>query len=233
MSSKKRRGRIQEVLMKHLAVLALSGLMLSSWAGLCSGQAFGHFTAAKTLGPDGQSAGAYFIVQDDMIGALSQFRYGASDALDFGFQLGIRSVDDYVNRSGLKEDAGDTHLLISGDAKYMLREADYEIPFDLSLDFGVGLADMDGANNLLFTLGGQGGWRGHEPESRGLEPYLGVVMVVERTTLEMEGGDKTETDTDLEIRVGTQYIMARAVSLVAEIQAGRETAFGVGLSFFF
>ena len=220
--------------MKYFAALAFSALTLLSGADVCSGQAFGHFTPARVLGDDRQSAGAYFTVQDDIIGLLSQFRYGASDALDFGFQLGVQSVDDRVSRGGLFGDEGDSHLLIAGDAKYLLRGADDEIPFDLSLDFGIGLIDMERGKNVLFTLGGQGGWRGREPESRGLEPYLGIALVVERTTLELlPDGDKTETDNDLEVRVGTAYRVAEIAFIVAEIQAGRETAFGVGLNFVF
>jgi hypothetical protein len=115
----------------------------------------------------------------------------------------------------------------------MVRQADDEIPFDLSLDFGVGLVDKEDASSLLFTLGGQGGWRGVEPESRGLEPYLGLVLVVERMSVDLPDGEETETDTDLEVRVGTAYRLASALSLIAELHAGRGTAFGVGLNFAF
>lgn len=223
--------------MKYFAIIALSALTISAGADMCSAQAFGNFTPAAVVGDGGRSAGAYFTVQDDLIGVLSQFRYGASDNFDFGFQAGVRSMDYYVDRAGLRQDVEDTHLLVSGDAKYMIREADAEIPIDLSLDFGVGFADMKNRRDVLFTLGGQGGWRGPEPESRGLDPYVGLVLIVERKSLEREHENKTETHTrtnnELEARLGTAYRVADMVSIVAEIQAGRETAFGVGLNFIF
>lgn len=219
--------------MKYFSAIALSALVLSGFAGVCQGQAFGHFTPARVIGDDSQLAGAYFTVQDDIVGAQAQIRYGASDELGFGLQLGVRSVDDYVGRSGLREYAGDTQLLIGGDAKYMLRAADREIPLDLSLDFGVGFIDMERADDLLFSLSGQGGWRGEDPDMRGLEPYLGLALVVERITFDLWDGDKTDTDTDLEVRLGTAYNVSRAVSIIAELQAGRETTFGVGLNLVF
>jgi hypothetical protein len=219
--------------MKYSVVLALAAVFLLSCVGVCSGQVFGHYTPARVVGDDDQSAGVYFTVQDDIIGLLGQFRYGASDMLDFGFHLGIQSVDDRIGNAGLYRMEGDTHLLISGDAKYMLRRADEEIPIDLSLDFGVGLINMEDASNVLFTFGGQGGWRGGEPQSRGLEPYLGLVLVVERKTWQLTDGENTEIDSELEVRAGTAYRVARAASIVAEIQAGRETAFGIGLNFNF
>lgn len=219
--------------MRYFVAIALSALTIAGTADRCSGQVFGHFSAAHVVGYDEKSAGAYFTLADDTIGLLSQFRYGVSGAVDFGLQLGFESMDDFVETQGFLRTDGDTHLLLAGDLKYMVRDADDEIPFDLSLDFGVGFRDMKMASSLLFSLGGQTGWRGHEPESRGLEPYLGLELIVDRMTVDLPQGDKTETNNDLEVRIGTAYRVADGASLTAEIHAGDETSFGVGINFAF
>jgi hypothetical protein len=219
--------------MRRLLIFACSVLMIGACADRCRAQVFGNFHPARTVGEAERSAGGYFIVADDVIGGLAHFRYGATEALDLGLQLGVESVDSYVPRGGLFEAEDSDNLLVGGDAKYALRAADDEIPVDLSVGFGVGFVDAEGADDLLFSITGQGGWRGPEPESRGLEPYVGLALMVDRMTVNLPDGDVTDTDNDLEVRVGTAYRLSRAASLLAELQAGDGTTFAVGLNVFF
>jgi hypothetical protein len=219
--------------MKRLFTIACSVLMIAACADHCQAQVFGNFYPARTVGEAERSAGGYFIVADDVVGGLAQFRYGAASALDLGLQLGVESVDSYVPHGGLFEAEDSDNLLLGADAKYALRTADDEIPVDLSVGFGVGFVDAEGAESLLFSVTGQGGWRGPEPESRGLEPYVGFALMVDRTTVDLPDGDRSDTDNDLEVRVGTAYVLSRAASILAELQAGDGTTFAVGLNFSF
>ncbi len=219
--------------MKHMSALALLIVVLSFSAGDCLAQVFGHFSSAGTVGRYGRSAGAYFIVSDDVIGLLSQFRYGPADALDIGLQIGVETVDERISVGGFFSEEDDTRVLLAGDAKYLIRGADEELPFDISLDFGVGYVDLEDASRFLFKASGQGAWRGHEPRSRGLEPYIGLVVAAKRTAIDLPRGDETDIDNDLEVRLGTVYRLSAVASVVAELQAGDDTSFGLGLNFEF
>jgi hypothetical protein len=216
---------------RFLTIALFSVLAVAACADRCQAQVFGNFYPARTVGEAERCAGAYFIVADDVVGGLAQFRYGATYAVDLGLQLGVESVDSYVPRGGLYESADSDNLLVGGDVKFAMRTADSEMPVDISVGFGAGFVDAEGAESLLFSVTGQGGWRGPEPESRGLEPYVGLALMVNRMSVDLPGGgDSTDTDTDLEVRVGTAYVLTRAASLLAELHAGNGTAFAVGVN---
>lgn len=219
--------------MRCFFAILFSVLLAAAGASSCQAQVFGNFHPARTVAEAQRSAGAYFVVADDVVGGIGQFRYGATGVLELGLQLGAESVDSHVARGGLYEGDDDNHLLLGGDAKYSLRAADEEIPVDLSVGFGLGFVDAENAESLLFSITGQGGWRGPEPESLGLEPYVGLALMVNRTTVDLADGDFTDTDNDLEVRFGTAYVISSTASVLAELQAGNGTTFAVGLNLFF
>ncbi len=212
----------------HFAIL-VSVLALAGVTERCCAQAFGHFCPARTVDYQGSSAGAYLMIADNVVGLLGQFRYGATEVLDFGVQIGFQSVESRHYTGGLFEEYDDTHLLLAGDGKYMIRGADDDLPVDISMDIGLGFVDMENANRLLFTFGGQGALRDPRLQSRGLEPYLGLVLIVDRLSIDLPGGTDTDIDNDLEIRLGTTYELSRTAVFMAEIQAGSGTTLVVGL----
>lgn len=169
------------------------------------------------------------MIADNVVGLLGQFRYGATEVLDFGVQIGFQSVESRHYTGGLFEEYDDTHLLLAGDGKYMIRSADDDLPVDISMDIGLGFVDMENANRLLFTFGGQGALRDPRLQSKGLEPYLGLVLIVDRLSIDLPGGTDTDIDNDLEIRLGTTYELSRTAVFMAEIQAGSGTTLVVGL----
>lgn len=215
--------------MRFLFVILISVLIVGGVADRCCAQAFGHFYPARTVDYRESAAGAYLAIADDVVGLLGQFRYGATEVLDFGLQIGFESVESRELAGGLFEEYDDTHLLLAVDGKYMIRGADDDLPVDISMDVGVGFIDMEEANRLLFTFGGQGALRDPELQSWGLEPYLGLVLVVDRLSVDLPGGTDTETDNDLEIRLGTTYELWTTAAIMAEIQAGNGTTLVVGL----
>jgi len=209
-------------------VLLLALLAAAAVSSPAAGQVFGHYAAASAVGEGWRSAGAYFTLADNTVGVLGQFRYGVSEQVSVGLQVGLDSVERKVFRGNFYDSREDTQTLLAGDVKYLARPADREIPVDVSLDFGVGLRDMDDGTSLLFSLGGQGGLQSRD--DGGFSPYLGIVLLVDRSSLELPDGERVETEKDLEVRLGTTYGVTGSTSLIAELRAGNGTAFGVGLS---
>lgn len=196
----------------------------------CSAQVFGHYATAATVGAGESMGGAYFTVADDILGLLAQYRYGYSDAADFGLQLGFNSMDDRVYAGGMFREEGETHLLIAGDGKYNLRRADESMPVDVSVDFGAGYVDMEDADRLLFSFSGQGGWSVENADGNTLSPYVGFALILDRVSVDAPGGDLIGTDTDVHVRIGAEYYISGAASAVAELQTGSGTSFGIGLN---
>jgi hypothetical protein len=216
--------------MRQTLTVVVSVLSLCFAWGLCSAQVFGNYATARTVQAGKRVGGAYFTIADDVLGLLGQFRCGYSDDADFGVQLGFNSTDSRVYRGGMFTEEGETHLLLGGDGKYNLRKADEGMPVDVSVDFGAGYVDMEESSRLLFSLSGQGGWTVETENAKTLSPYVGLGVIVDRVSIDTASGNLTDTDTDIEVRLGAAYLFSSGVSAIAELQTGDGTSFGVGLN---
>jgi hypothetical protein len=203
-------------------------------------QVFGQFAGARPVTGDAMPLGTHVTFQDNALRWVAQGRMAFGERFDAGLQFGLLSVDaGSLDR---------TDILIGLDGKYLIVEDGEEIPFDISIDGGIGVAlqgdvdnpspppsKFDGGTVTLFHVSGQTSKTFELSNGHAIVPYASLVLVVSRFSIDIETPSGTvsesDTDTDASVRFGTTYELSKTVSLLGEVEIGDDATFGAGLSF--
>ena len=192
--------------MRRLAVLVL--LLCAVSAGSASANAFGQFIPASPLRGGNNLFGVYLLFGDrvgDDIGVLGQARFSSSSKLDWGLQAGFAGGND-------------TSVLLGGDLRPVLHQANDDFPVDLAFDVGLGLSIADHVTVIEVVPAIEGSHRFDlEGSSSSLTPYMSIGLDINHVSID---GLPDHTNSDLVARFGLEWEATRKLGVVAEFGAG-------------
>ena len=167
-----------------------------------SGVRFGR----PILAPNSHLFGGYLDVSNNVVGLMAQLRLSFYPGIDFGFQGGPSRIDIGTSTAGT--------VRLGGDLKVAVHHASAQSPFDAAVGGCLGVETGD--NFSLLSLGptfvishtfrsGQTG---------GATPYASTSLLFTNVDV----GSLNETDFSVPIRLGTEFLAAPGLSIVAEVQ---------------
>lgn len=199
--------------------LALSTLLLF-WYATPSAQVFYQYPGAPTIEARHIFTGAYLSAGDDLFRFGGYGRYGVAKYWDFGVE-GLFDRSDDAWRGGL-----------GGDLKYQLFPTTSKLPFDLSLNGGIGFENGAGVMTLQAPIGGIISTPLTTDGGQVITPYLGVYAVWVRTEVDQQGlPDWTDNDIDALIRGGAKLQLKVGLEIFATLQLGPSDLVSIGVNY--
>lgn len=204
--------------MKHIVratALLLSGLSITP----AMAQVYYQYPNAKVLTLGQSAAAPYVALGDNELFRLGGFgRVGFASYLDVGLEV----IFDYND--------GDWWSGIGGDAKFQLFPDSPAIPFDMSLEAGVGYRGGDNIRELVVPLGGVISSPFSNESGTLLTPYMGVYILILDTEY---SSTLSDTDLEVELRGGVRYERPTGLDVFATFQVGYQALFAMGMVFSF
>jgi len=203
--------------MKRLAIILASLCLFTAPA---SAQVFGQLHPAHPLRDDSNLWGAYLLLGDrvDDVGLLGQVRFSASNSLDWGLQFGF------------SDGPGDGAVLLGGDIRPSLKQADSDFPLDLAFDGAIGLTIADSYTLLELQPALLYSHRFPLDSGGALSPYGSVGLDFQNFDYDASGSD---TETDVTARFGLEWEATRSFSVIGEFGVGNQDAFITGINVLF
>ena len=210
--------------MRIIGSLVITGFIITFSALSASAQFLGQLSTAQTLNKQETMLGAYLGVYDDAFSLFGQLRYGVVKYLDFGFKMGMLSLDPQPEQG--EEGTG---LTFGGDVKYWFMERRSDDPLDLCL--GGGMEFLRVSDYSLFTLGGNviASYEFELTAQRCVTPYGRLNLRWERA--DSEKGDGTHDDVDVAVSMGADLKIAEDFNLVGELQIDDNVGFVAGVNY--
>lgn len=184
-------------------------------------QVFYQYPDAAVIKPGEAVAGSYLALGDFQLFRLGVYgRMNATRYLDVGADFLFDSAD------------GDGRWGIAADVKYAIFPETAAIPFDLSVTTGLGMISSDEIEIVQAPLGGLISSAYRLDNGRTLVPYLGVyVLYVDSKFKAGSGPDVSDSDVDVEIRMGLDYTLGESADLFVGVHLGRDAMVAVGATF--
>ena len=188
------------------AMLAIAALVN---AGPARAQAFGQYTGAVVVPPNGHVFGAYLNISENVIGGLAQLRMSFYPNLDFGFHGGLSHLDPGGTVSAR------TTLRLGGDLRWQLTGLSPTFPADLALGASLAVETADRFKVITLgpsavasrTLAGTDG-------TGGVVPYAGLALLFSsRDAFGIE-----DSDISVPLRLGLEARLSPEFRLIAELQ---------------
>jgi hypothetical protein len=198
-------------------VVLLAAVLLSAAASAPLAQVFYQYPSAPTVDPQRFVAGSYLSGGEDL------FRWGGYGRLGIGkyWDIGIEGLFENLS--------GDWRGGAGGDLKYRLFPESKAIPFDLSLDAGLGFSSDDNFMTLQAPVGGVLSVPLMMDNGTRLTPYLGVYIVYVRS--EFKPTDSAEDDVESLLRGGMSVHIREAMEIFGTLQLGPEDLGTIGLNY--
>lgn len=201
-------------------------VVLCAWAAGARAQVFYSYPGARPVTDNSPSLGLVAGFGDNLVRLGAYGRFNLSYAADLGLEVVWDNVDI---------DNGDdiNYLGAGADGKYMLMEADAAIPVDLAVQFGAGFLTEDDYFLLHVPFGVMVSreFAPGENDERLVTPYGGVYFVFDYASFDAPpGADDSDTDFDVELRIGASAEIVRHGSVFAALHAGLETMFFLGFN---
>lgn len=185
------------------AALLAAGLVLAPAA---RAQAFGQYTPADILPPNGHMFGGYVDFSRNVTGLNGQLRMSFYPNVDFGFQGGLARVE---SRSTTR-----TAVRLGADLRFGALHVADGAPVDLAVGGTIGITSSDDYD--LLTLGPQAvvSRAFHLSGDAALVPYVGMLMAFHH----VEIGTSSHADFAIPLRPGLEIRVMPGLRIVAEFE---------------
>ncbi|MDP3025227.1 MAG: hypothetical protein Q8O10_06800 [candidate division Zixibacteria bacterium] len=218
--------------MRRLTVVILLVLGLIFSVSVAQAQFTGQLSTARTLPVGGYDLGGYFGVYEDAFAFFGQFRGGVVEYLDLGMKLGVISYDP----SGL-EGSGEG-VILGGDLKYQILDAELKDPFDLSVGAGLEFFSTshndDNYNSFSFGANFCGSKDFALAKGRVISPYGRLNFRGQREPKdENRPWDRKETNFKPGLNPGVSLKVSNYVQIIGELQFDDNFGFIGGLTYSF
>jgi outer membrane protein with beta-barrel domain len=177
-------------------------------------QSLGQFGGATTLPLMGRAFGTYVDASSHEVGFVSTLRLCFYPGVDFGFQGGIKRLDNLgVDRAALR---------LGTDFKVLAVRSGASMPVDVSIGGGLGVETGD--NLSVLTIGPMAvASRAFPAGAAGaIEPYASVG--ISYTSIDAPGKD--DTGLALPLRFGAEFRFAPDLRFVVELRQQVGTYYG-------
>jgi hypothetical protein len=152
-------------------------------------------------------------------------RFNLSPTSDVGLEAWYQNVDT-------EDSAEDTSFGGAGmDGKFLLTSATESMPLDIAAQAGAGFLARSGYLDVHVPLGVIASHDFVTNDGRHIVPYGGVYLIMDFITYDAAPGvDDSDTDFDVELRIGASADIVRRGSLFAALHAGNGTMFFLGFN---
>jgi hypothetical protein len=189
-------------------------------------QVFYSYPGARPVTDNSPSLGLVAGFGEDTVRLGGFGRFNLSSVADLGLEVMYDNVDDDFEGG---DDVG--FFGFGGDGKYLLTSADEDMPLDIAAQLGVGV--MTRSDYLLFHVP-FGAIASHDfimNDGRRITPYGGVYFLFDYLTVDLPApADDSETDFEVEMRIGASAEIVKRGSLFAALHAGAGTIFFLGFN---
>lgn len=201
-----------------------SAALVLAMASLADAQVFYSYPGARPVTDTSPSLGLVSGFGDNVIRLGGFGRFNISPVADLGLEAIYQSVD--VSGSGNDIGYGGAGI----DGKYLLMSANENMPLDISAQVGAGFLARSGYFNLHIPFGAMTSHDFTTSDGRRITPYGGVYFVFDYFNVDSPGGNSTDSDFDVEMRVGAAAEIVKRGSLFAALHAGNGTMFFLGFN---
>lgn len=183
-------------------------------------QVFYAYPGAPVVSDEQPAIGPFIAIGDDLFRLAGYGRFNVTNQMDMGLEL----VFDLIN--------DDWFAGAGGDLKYSIIPVDREMPFDLSLNAGIGFTSGNDITMILAPIGAVVSRPVKLSDGNVLTPYGGVYVLIEHVSIDAGPfGDVSDTDTDVELRAGVSLELMNNLDVFTALHIGSGNKFYVGLNF--
>jgi hypothetical protein len=205
----------------------LVALLLVALASSVHAQVFYSYPGARPVIDTSVSLGLVSGFGEDTIRLGGFSRFNLTSVADLGFEAHYENLDV----EGVGDD--DTGFFEFGiDGKYLLMSADQDMPLDIAAQGGVGIMISDELFKLHVPIGVIASHDFVTSNGRKIVPYGGGYLLFDYVKFKdaAPGEDDSETDFDVEMRIGASAEIVTGKSLFAALHAGNGTMFFLGFN---
>ncbi|NIM22460.1 MAG: hypothetical protein GTN64_08630 [Candidatus Latescibacteria bacterium] len=183
-------------------------------------QVFYEYPGAPVIKENEPAIGPVIAVgEHDLFRILGYARFNVSQYADFGLELVFDNVGD------------DWRVGAGGDVKYAIVPESATMPFDLALNAGFGFESGDNVTQIQVPIGAVISRPLQLASGRFLVPYGGLYLLIVHTSIDIGPvGDISDTDADVELRIGTSIGVTDRADMFAALHIGSGTKFFIGLN---
>jgi hypothetical protein len=207
----------------HRALLVTTVLVLG-WQGVATAQVYQPYWNARAVSDDSPALGAVVGFGDDMFRLAGHARFNMTSMSDLGLEIVFDNVEDEI---------GDDSQFFGGglDYKYTVVGEGERLPFDLAAQACAGMEWGDDVRTLTVPFGFLGSKSiAVDDGGRMVTPYLGFYFIIDHVTVDVPGGDSSDTDVDAEIRFGSAFQVVGQTHAYAGLNIGAGTMFFLGFT---
>ena len=207
---------------------AVAAIMLFALVSGASAQVFYSYPGARPVTDTSPSLGLVAGFGENTVRLGGFGRFNLSSVAD----LGLEVMYDNVDNDGVGGD--DTGFFGAGlDGKYLLMSAGEGTSLDVAAQLGAGIMTRE---DYLLVHVPFGAIASHDfimNDGRRITPYGGVYLLFDYVDIdlpEQAQGDESETDFEVELRIGASAEIVKRGSLFAALHAGNGTIFFLGFN---
>jgi hypothetical protein len=117
------------------------------------------------------------------------------------------------------------------DFKYLIVPEGDRLPFDFAAQAAVGMLFGSGVRELRVPVGVLGSKSIPLDDGREITPFASAYVIIDRVSVDIPGGgDSSDTDMDVEIRLGAAAEVVGRTNLFAALHVGSGTMFFLGFT---
>jgi hypothetical protein len=188
--------------------------------GAANAQVFYSYPGARPVTDYSPSLGLVAGFGDNLVRLAGFARFNVSPASD----LGVEAVYDNFGAEGIDDDVGFGGAGV--DFRYAIVAVGESSPLDVAGQAGGGFLARSDFLNLRFPLGVVASRDIVLKDERILVPYGGVYVLIDYVNI----SDESDTDADVELRLGISAEIVKKGSLFVALHVGDDTMFFVGFN---
>lgn len=203
------------------SLLAAVGLILLTIPSEKAGaQVFYQFPGAPVVTDEHPAIGPAIAIGDNLFRINGYGRFNVTSHMDMGLEVVFDDIhDNWFAGAG-------------GDVKYAIAPVDYEMPFDISLNAGIGFNTGNDITTIQVPFGAVISRPLKLSSGNVLTPYGGLYILIDHVSYDAgPHGNYSDTDTDVELRLGSSLRLASSTDIFAALHLGSGTKFYVGMNF--
>lgn len=199
--------------------------VVSAMASAARAQVFYSYPGAKPVTDTSPSLGLVAGFGDNLVRLGGFGRFNISQKSDLGLEAMYNNVkgEDSVDDTGF----GGAGI----DGKYLFFPSRQDMQIDIAANVGAGFLARSGYFNLHMPFGAIASHDFTMNDGRLITPYAGVYFLFDYLKEDAPAGvDDSDTDFDVELRVGASAEIVKRGSLFAALHAGNGTMFFLGFN---
>lgn len=208
-----------------LRVAAIAVVVVCALATGAGAQVFYSYPGARPVTDTSPSLGLVAGFGDNLVRLGGFGRFNLSSKSD----LGLEAVFNNVKSEGAGNDTG--YGGAGADGKYLFFPAREDMQIDIAAQVGAGFLARSGYFLLHVPFGAIASHDFTTNDGRRITPYGGVYFIFDYASFDAPpGADSSDTDFDVEMRIGASAEIVKRGSLFAALHAGNGTMFFIGFN---